>query len=201
MSPMALEPIAVSALPGTWRVEAVDHPAMPLWLAVGEDAGGELLLAVSLGERAYVEGRARRARAHLQEASGSQAAVQLGEYLAGARKAFDLRVALDPKASDFEREAWLALCKIPFGEVRSYGQQAKMLGKPGAARAVGRANSRNPIPIVVPCHRIIGSDGSLTGFAGGLPRKRWLLTHEGAADSLRDPAALPAPPNQLGLGF
>ena len=81
----------------------------------------------------------------------------------------------------FQRKVWAALQRIPAGETRSYGQLAAEIGEPDAARAVGLANGQNPIAIVIPCHRVIGADGSLTGFGGGLPRKRWLLTHEGAA--------------------
>ncbi len=83
--------------------------------------------------------------------------------------------------TDFQRKVWAALQRIPAGQTRSYGQLAAEIGEPDAARAVGLANGANPIAIVVPCHRVIGADGSLTGFGGGLPRKRWLLTHEGAA--------------------
>ncbi|HEY2289563.1 MAG TPA: methylated-DNA--[protein]-cysteine S-methyltransferase [Thermoanaerobaculia bacterium] len=102
---------------------------------------------------------------------------QLAEYFAGERRDFDLR--LSAKGTPFERSVWDELRKIPFGETRSYGEIAQALGRPGAARAVGRANGANPIPIVVPCHRVIGSDGSLTGFGGGLEAKSLLLEIEG----------------------
>lgn len=105
------------------------------------------------------------------------AVTQLREYLAGTRREFDLRLA--PTGSDFQKQVWAALCEIPFGETRSYGQIAARLGVPNASRAVGRANATNPISIIVPCHRVIGSNGTLTGYAGGLPVKRWLLEHEG----------------------
>lgn len=85
---------------------------------------------------------------------------------------------VDLRGSEFEREVWRALLDIPFGGTRSYGQIAEALGRRDAARAVGLANSRNPVAIVVPCHRVIGADGSLTGYAGGMKRKRWLLDHE-----------------------
>lgn len=98
---------------------------------------------------------------------------QLGEYFAGARRAFDLR--LDFRGPEFHKRVWRALLTIPFGETRTYGQIARQLGNPGAARAVGAANGRNPISIVAPCHRVIGADGALTGFAGGLEAKRFLL--------------------------
>ena len=104
------------------------------------------------------------------------AAAQLGEYFAGTRTEFDL--PLDPVGTDFQREAWAALCTIPFGETATYGEQAAAIGRPTAARAVGAANGRNPLSIVVPCHRVVGADGSLTGFAGGLDVKARLLAHE-----------------------
>lgn len=101
---------------------------------------------------------------------------QLREYFAGERRTFDLE--LQAHGTDFQRRAWRALQRIPFGQTQSYRQQAERLGNPNAVRAVGQANSRNPIPIVVPCHRVIGIDGSLTGFGGGLRCKQWLLQHE-----------------------
>ena len=106
---------------------------------------------------------------------------QLGEYFHGDRSEFDLPLA--PGGTDFQRSVWHALIAIPYGSVRSYREIASMLDKPKAVRAVGAANGRNPIPIVVPCHRVIGSDGSLTGFAGGLEAKRVLLELEGAISS------------------
>lgn len=101
---------------------------------------------------------------------------QLCQYFAGERTDFDL--PLDPVGTDFQREAWDALCTIPFGETLSYGQQAERMGDRAKARAVGAANGKNPISVIVPCHRVIGADGSLTGFAGGLEVKTWLLDHE-----------------------
>jgi methylated-DNA-[protein]-cysteine S-methyltransferase len=101
---------------------------------------------------------------------------QLREYFAGTRTTFD--VPLDLRGSAFQREAWLALASIPYGTTRTYGEQARSLGRPAATRAVGAANGRNPVPIVLPCHRLVGADGSLTGFAGGLAVKRALLDHE-----------------------
>jgi methylated-DNA-[protein]-cysteine S-methyltransferase len=103
---------------------------------------------------------------------------QLKEYFAGTRTAFDLD--LDFVGTEFEKKAWSALLAIPFGETRSYADMARAIGHPGAARAVGAANGRNPISIVAPCHRVIGSNGDLTGFAGGLDAKRFLLSHERA---------------------
>lgn len=101
---------------------------------------------------------------------------QLAEYFAGKRESFSLK--LDPVGTKFQNDVWQALLAIPFGETRSYGQLAKQLGNPQATRAVGAANGRNPIAIVVPCHRVIGSSGKLTGFAGGLEAKAHLLRLE-----------------------
>jgi methylated-DNA-[protein]-cysteine S-methyltransferase len=104
---------------------------------------------------------------------------QLGEYFAGTRTRFTVK--LDFAGTDFQREVWNALLTIPYGETRSYGQIARKIGKPDAVRAVGAANGRNPISIITPCHRVIGSTGKLTGFGGGLPVKAQLLAHEGGA--------------------
>ena len=104
---------------------------------------------------------------------------QLTEYFAGERQHFDLEVA--PEGSAFQQRVWAGLLTIPFGETLSYGQLAARLGDGAHARAVGTANGRNPIPIVIPCHRVIGADGSLTGYGGGLDRKRHLLAVEGAS--------------------
>lgn len=119
----------------------------------------------------------------LHEADGpaadtlSEARLQLERYFAGELTGFT--VPLAPSGTPFQRSVWAALGDIPFGDVISYGELARRLGAPAAVRAVGGANGRNPIPIVVPCHRVIGADGSLTGFGGGIERKRWLLRHEG----------------------
>ena len=105
-------------------------------------------------------------------------AAQLEEYFAGKRRTFNLPLA--PEGTVFQRIVWRALETIPFGELRSYREVAEAIGKPTAVRAVGAANGRNPLPIVVPCHRVVGSDGSLTGFAGGVEIKRRLLELEGS---------------------
>jgi methylated-DNA-[protein]-cysteine S-methyltransferase len=102
---------------------------------------------------------------------------QLRAYFAGELTEFD--VPLNLQGSPFERKVWSMLCKIPYGKTVSYGHIAGKIGQPKAFRAVGLANGKNPIPIIVPCHRVIGSNGSLTGFGGGLPLKRWLLEREG----------------------
>ena len=104
---------------------------------------------------------------------------QLGEYFAGERTSFDLELAAAGTA--FQKAVWHDLLDIPAGQTRTYSEVARRLGRPGASRAVGRANATNPIPIVVPCHRVVGADGSLTGYAGGLKIKRGLLEIEGAA--------------------
>jgi methylated-DNA-[protein]-cysteine S-methyltransferase len=102
---------------------------------------------------------------------------QLLAYFAGERRVFDLR--LHPVGTPFQRKVWDALTEIPFGATRSYGDLARRIGDPKAVRAVGAANGRNPLPILVPCHRVIGSDGKMVGFGGGLPTKQFLLVHEG----------------------
>ncbi|MBE7383143.1 MAG: methylated-DNA--[protein]-cysteine S-methyltransferase [Leptolyngbya sp. SIO1E4] len=107
-----------------------------------------------------------------------QAQKQLAEYFAHQRQHFDLPLA--PQGTDFQEQVWQQLRQIPFGETISYGTLAQRLGKPTASRAVGAANGRNPISIIVPCHRVIAGDGKLTGYAGGTDRKRWLLQHEQA---------------------
>jgi methylated-DNA-[protein]-cysteine S-methyltransferase len=96
----------------------------------------------------------------------------------------DFHLELDMRGTDFQKSVWDALLTIPYGETRSYGQIAKQIGRPDRARAVGAANGSNPVSIIVPCHRVIGSDGSLTGYGGGLDRKRWLLEHEAGIGSL-----------------
>ncbi len=109
-----------------------------------------------------------------------EAGRQLGEYFDGRRKAFAL--TLDPSGTAFQRKVWDALLTIPFGETRSYGQIARQIGNPAAVRAVGAANGRNPLSIVAPCHRVIGSTGKLTGFAGGLEVKAHLLAMEASKE-------------------
>ncbi len=119
---------------------------------------------------------------HLQEA-----ARQLEEYFAGDRTVFE--VALDVRGTDFQRSVWGELSRIPFGVTCSYGDLAERIGNPKAVRAVGLANGSNPVSVIVPCHRVIGSDGSLTGFGGGLALKRRLLELEGVLLRVGDPVA------------
>jgi len=109
-------------------------------------------------------------------------AQQLTEYFAGTRAEFDLPLHLE--GTDFQREAWLALADIPYGKTTTYARQAEAIGRPGAFRAVGSANGSNPIPIVLPCHRVVGSDGSLTGFGGGVDVKQSLLDLESGTQRL-----------------
>jgi methylated-DNA-[protein]-cysteine S-methyltransferase len=146
---------------------------------------GELtLIASDQGLRAILWPRESRRRAGIANRPRrgpdhpilKQAAAQLDEYFAGTRMSFEIPLDLD--GTRFQVAAWRALANIPFGSTTSYGQQAAALGIPSAARALGAANRANPVCIVLPCHRVIGADGSLTGFAGGLALKQWLLDHE-----------------------
>jgi methylated-DNA-[protein]-cysteine S-methyltransferase len=106
----------------------------------------------------------------------ARACEQIQQYFRGDLKTFDL--SLELRGTAFQKKVWEALLEIPFGATWSYGELATRLGDPGAVRAVAAANARNPVWIVVPCHRVVGADGSLTGYAGGLARKKWLLEHE-----------------------
>ncbi len=145
-------------------------------MQIGVDSNG-VLLEVSLPNR----GPFRDSRAAMPmgaRAGMKRAHSQLLEYFTGARRTFDL--PLDARGTEFERSIWERLRAIPYGRTTSYGAIAAELGLLNGARAVGRANGTNPIPIVIPCHRVIGSNGELTGFGGGLPLKRALLEFEGA---------------------
>lgn len=108
--------------------------------------------------------------------AAADAALQLDEYFAGKRPSFDLPLA--PRGTDFQKAVWAAIARVPFGETRTYGEVAVDVGRPGAARAVGAATGRNPISIVVPCHRVMGAAGAMTGYAGGLETKALLLELE-----------------------
>ncbi len=154
----------------TWTT-CIDSPVGPLDLIA--DADGALTHLLFPGERhaALRDPRLRRDPGPFAEVIS-----QLGEYFAGERTRFDL--ALAPAGTPFQQAVWAALRTIPYGETRTYTEQAVAVGRPSAVRAVGAANGRNPIAIVVPCHRVVGADGSLTGFGGGIDRKRWLLGHE-----------------------
>lgn len=147
--------------------------------AIATPIGDLTVVASARGVREVRWGRERedgtrpepKAAKHLERAVG-----QIGEYFRGERREFDL--ALDLEGTEFQRLVWGALARIPFGETRSYGVIAGEVGRPVAARAVGAATGRNPAPVIVPCHRVVGASGSLTGFAGGLDAKRALLAHE-----------------------
>jgi len=167
----------------TPRWAEIDTPVGPL-LVMGDDAGLRRIHFQSGPGRLPPDPAWRR------DASAFPDLVrQLAEYFARERKAFDL--ALAPEGTPFQLETWRALVAIPYGRTISYAELARRVGRPAAVRAVGAANGRNPLPIVVPCHRVIGADGSLTGFGGGLAVKRALLELEGA------PCV--APPGQLRL--
>jgi methylated-DNA-[protein]-cysteine S-methyltransferase len=165
--------------------EDVMRSSTPLYSTTHKTPVGTLMLIASdLGLRAIHWPRAKSSRsAPVAAAHRShdhpilrRTVKQLDEYFAGRRTRFD--IPLDLVGTRFQLAAWHALADIPFGETTSYGQQALALGVPGSARAVGAANGANPVCIVLPCHRVIGANGSLTGFGGGLERKRWLLDHE-----------------------
>ena len=153
---------------------------------IGSPVGALTLIASSDGLAAILWENERPGRVRLDVAAADAehpilraTERQLAEYFAGQRKAFDL--TLDFAGTDFQKKVWRALLTIPFGETRTYAQIARQIGRPKAVRAVGAANGRNPISIVAPCHRVIGSSGALTGFAGGLAAKAYLLRLEGAA--------------------
>ena len=138
-------------------------------------ANDEGVTSLEFDEDTNIESRSGSAKA---TTIVERAAEQLQQYFAGERRDFDLPLA--PKGTDFQRAVWAALSRIPYGTTISYKEQATWVGNPKATRAVGSANGRNPIAIVVPCHRVIGSDGRPTGYASGIDRKLWLLEHERA---------------------
>jgi methylated-DNA-[protein]-cysteine S-methyltransferase len=148
-----------------------DSPVGPLMLAGTADA----LAVISFENGRRVP---RQPDWERREAPFRETLAQLRAYFKGRLREFDLPLA--PEGTAFEQKVWKALLKIPYGRTIAYGELARRIGKPGAARAVGLANGRNPLPIVIPCHRVIGSNGKLTGYGGGLDTKRWLLTLEGA---------------------
>ena len=144
------------------------------WLGVEAGADGLRRVAFAEAEAPATDGDG--------DAAVDAAIAQLGAYFAGERRAFELPLA--PEGTAVQRAVWAALAAVPYGATSTYGAVAAQLGKPGGARAVGLANGQNPIAIVVPCHRIIGSGGALTGYGGGLWRKTWLLEHERGAARL-----------------
>lgn len=151
------------------RYRTVDSPIGPLTLA-GRDGR---LTNLRMVDQTYEPSRADWT---LDESVFCDVVHQLDAYFAGDLRDFD--VQLDLRGTEFQRRVWNALLAIPYGETRSYGQIAEQIGAPGAARAVGLANGRNPVAIIVPCHRVIGAAGKLTGYGGGLDRKQTLLTLE-----------------------
>jgi methylated-DNA-[protein]-cysteine S-methyltransferase len=150
----------------------IDSPIGPLLLIADADAlTGVYLDSGSGAQPPRALGTEQPEHPVLVETAG-----QLDEYFAGQRVTFDLRLAAS--GTEFQRMVWDELTRIPYGETISYGELARRVGNASASRAVGLANGRNPLPIVVPCHRVIGANGTLTGYGGGLERKQWLLTHE-----------------------
>lgn len=140
----------------------LETPFGPAWASINDDGA---VTAFSLRE-----GNGK------DKGHNPEVARQLDEFFAGKRRTFDFPLA--PKGTDFQKRVWAELMKIPFGETISYGELAKRMGNPNASRAVGRANATNPIALIVPCHRVIGTNGKLTGYAGGLDLKDKLLTWE-----------------------
>jgi methylated-DNA-[protein]-cysteine S-methyltransferase len=149
----------------------IDSPLGPLLLTADGKGISGLIMDADIDERMAGSAGWIEDPAHFEEARR-----QLEEYFAGQRTEFDL--PLSAAGTPFQREVWAALQTIPYGEVRSYSEIAAQIGRPGASRAVGLANGRNPIAVIVPCHRVIGASGALTGYGGGLPRKRLLLDLE-----------------------
>lgn len=149
-----------------------------------ESPAGPLIIAADDTGLRHIEFHQNRHPANRNDWRGGDndvlqaAEAQLAEYFAGRRTTFDLPLA--PQGTPFQLEVWHALARIPYGATISYATLAERVGKPTATRAVGAANGRNPLPIVLPCHRVIGADGALTGFGGGLPVKQLLLQLEGA---------------------
>jgi methylated-DNA-[protein]-cysteine S-methyltransferase len=151
----------------------IESPVGPLTLA----GNGRHLMHLRMVDRTHEPSHGGWER---DDKAFSDAVEQLDAYFAGERREFDLE--LDLVGTSFQRRVWEALLTIPYGETRSYGYIAEQIGSPGASRAVGLANGHNPIGIIVPCHRVIGADGSLTGYGGGLERKRILLELERSRD-------------------
>jgi methylated-DNA-[protein]-cysteine S-methyltransferase len=168
---------------GTIRVDVEDGAVVAIHLPERPRDGSPLASANASADRergsqtSNADLGSRLAGASGDEAVLAEACRQLSEYFDGKRTAFDL--PLRPAGTPFQQAVWVALRAIPAGETRSYADIARAVGRPSAVRAVGAANGANPIAIVVPCHRVIGSSGALTGYAGGLPTKKWLLAFEG----------------------
>lgn len=152
----------------------VDSPVGRLTLVM--DAEGALTALYLDGQKYEQSGEALGER---DDTAGQAIVDQLAEYFAAERTRFELD--LRPAGTDFQRRVWAAIADIPYGQTATYGQIAEQLGVPRSARAVGAATGRNPLSVVVPCHRVVGASGQLTGYAGGLDRKRWLLDFERGA--------------------
>ncbi|MEA2490518.1 MAG: methylated-DNA-[protein]-cysteine S-methyltransferase [Acidobacteriota bacterium] len=151
----------------------LDTPIGALTLVVNEEGA---LVRCTFAEDAWPQDATR------DDARCAAVATQLTEYFAGTRREFDIPLALE--GTEFQRAVWTALLDIPYGTTTTYGELARRIGRPSAVRAVGAANGANPIPVIVPCHRVIGSNGTLTGYGGGLPRKQQLLALEQQRDRL-----------------
>jgi methylated-DNA-[protein]-cysteine S-methyltransferase len=161
-------------------IGSIDTPIGVLWMACSERGVCKLVFPREGAQAGLDRWLAVHLPVHQLAATSpllAQAATELGEYFAGARQDFTL--PLDLRGRSFHQRVWLALTHIPYGHTVSYGELARTLDAPQAARAVGAACGANPVPIIAPCHRVLGSDGSLHGFGGGLPLKTWLLRHEG----------------------
>jgi len=165
-----------------------ENTQMRTWVTI-ESPIGELTLGNTDGRLSRLDMGAPRSNGHMagdRTTAGFELAIEeLNEYFAGDRERFTLPLAQN--GTEFQLRVWALLREIPYGETRSYGDIARSMGDPALAREVGWANARNPIAIVVPCHRVIGSDGSLTGYAGGLERKRFLLDLEAGRRPLFTP--------------
>jgi len=157
-----------------WRCE-VDSPVGRMTLVGGDGGLRAILWPGDFGVRVTFPEVVEAGKPPIL----SEAARELDDYFEGARREFS--VPLDPVGTSFQRTVWAALVDIPHGQTSTYRAMAGKIGKPAAVRAVGAANGRNPISIMVPCHRLVGSNGLLTGYAGGLETKRWLLDHEAAS--------------------
>ncbi len=172
----------------TVRTTTIDTPAGEVRVAVAVDAAGERIVAAAYSDhfdRVAARVRIRFAQATWVEGE-TEAAAAVARYVAGDLAALD-DVAVDVTGTPFQQRVWTALRSIPVGTTCSYGELAARVGSPGAVRAVGTANGANPVWLVVPCHRVVRSDGSLGGYGGGLDRKAWLLAHEGATGHKRGP--------------
>lgn len=155
---------------------SIPSPVGPLRIAVNERGAVTRIEMTPAGSIGRTKAAAARRDEVEDRKKCAHVVAQLEQYFAGERTEFDLEVAAS--GTEFQQKAWRALRRIPYGRTRSYQEQAVKVGNPKAMRAVGAANGRNPVPIVVPCHRVLGKDGSLTGFSSGTDKKQWLLEHE-----------------------